>query len=106
MKNIKDIKAGWNFLFPGRGLTKMETVSHDLSMSLGPDDRILLSCEGRLTDEQVERLNMAINLWIDGSKKVLILEKGLKLSIVRITKDSDSPQQDPPLVSLKDVTKP
>jgi len=103
---MKDISAGWNFLLAGRGLPKMETVTHDLSMSLGPDDRILATFEGRLTEAQAERINMAINLWIEGSKKVLILDKGLKLSIVRITKDSDSPPPGPPLVSLKDVTKP
>lgn len=48
-----------------------------------PHDRHLISCERAITREELERLADRVTAWRKDKSKVLVLDAGLKLSIIR-----------------------
>jgi hypothetical protein len=53
-------------------------------LELGPDDRVLLECEQRLSKEQAAQLNQYMTAWLAGDDaRAAVLSGGIRLVAVR-----------------------
>jgi hypothetical protein len=78
MRFIKKIKT---LLFPPVDAKKVELIVHEITMKA--DDKIVFSYEGILSNDQKERLRQAAEPWLKGEIKTLILEKDIRVTVVR-----------------------
>ena len=78
MSFIKKIKG---LLFSTGDSKKDELIAHEITMKA--DDKIVFSYEGILSNDQKERLRQAAEPWLKGEIKALILEKGMRVTVVR-----------------------
>ena len=78
MSFIKKIKT---LLFPPVDAKKAELIVQEITFR--PEDSIVFSYDGILSNNQKERLRQAVDPWLKGEIKTLVLEKGMRVTVVR-----------------------
>ena len=78
MSFIQKIKS---LLFSTVDAKKDELIVHEITLKA--DVRVVFACQGFLSKDQKARLRQAAEPWLKGEIKALILEKGIRVTVLR-----------------------